>query len=199
MAILLGAAAVVISRELVSSSSEPPKASPAAEPPKSPDPLRGPFVRFRDPTAGFSIAYPSSWNRISSLDREVRLVVEGDGASMQVRTAPLDIAVGPENLGPAQKLTDSLVKAAGHVKVERPPTRVSLAGLPGYLYIYTFQDAATRQRGAHAHYFLFRGETMITIVFQVLPSDRFADLVPLFDKIGETLRLEGGSAPPTPG
>ena len=198
MAILLGAAAVVISRELVSSS-DPPKASPAPKPPGAPDPLRGPFVRFRDPTAGFSIAYPSSWSRISSLDREVRLVVEGDGASMQVRTAPLDIAVGPENLGPAQKLTDNLVKAAGHVKQARPPTRVSLAGLPGYLYIYTFRDAATRQTGAHAHYFLFRGETMVTIVFQVLPSDRFADLVPLFDKIGETLRLEGGSAPPRPG
>ena len=198
MAVLIGAAAVVISRELVSSS-DPPKAAPSAMPPKPPDSGRDDFVRFRDAPGAFSISYPSSWQRISSFDRQVRLLAEGDGASMQVRTAPLDIEVGPENLGAARKLTDNLVNVAGQVKQVRPPKQVTLGGLPGWLYIYTFKDAATQQTGAHAHYFLFRGETMMTIVFQVLPSDRFAELVPLFDRIGNTLRPERVSAPPVPG
>ncbi|MBA3306332.1 MAG: hypothetical protein H0U25_10465, partial [Thermoleophilaceae bacterium] len=44
----------------------------------------------------------------------------------------------------------------------------------------------------HAHYFLFRGRTLITIVFQTVPADRFAELAPLFDRIAETLRITPG-------
>jgi len=178
--ILVGVAAMVIARELVSPAPPPPD-PPAARAPSD-------FVRFRDEAGAFSISHPAGWARVASPDPEVRLLVQGDGSSMLVRMGNLGIEVGPESLGAARKLTDKLVRTAGGTKLLRPPKQVTLGGLPGYLYLYTFADAASGQRGAHAHYFLFRGETLITIVFQTVPAERLNALAPLFDRIGETLR-----------
>jgi len=181
IAILLGAVAVVLGRELI-----------APAPREPPAPAANAFVRFRDAAGGISISYPARWRRVASRNPEVRLLAEGEGSSMLVRMADIGIEVGPESLGSARKLTDTLVRAAKKAELLRPPTRVSLGGLPGYLYLYTFSDDATGQRGAHAHYFLFRGQTLITLVFQTEPAERLARLAPLFDRLGETLR-------PTPG
>ncbi|MGI9094812.1 MAG: hypothetical protein ACR2F4_04445 [Thermoleophilaceae bacterium] len=181
VAILGGVAAYMLARGL---------ASPA--PPEQPAPTADGFVRFRDVAAGLSISHPAGWRRVTSADPEVRLLAEGDDASMSVRTADIGIEVGPESLGAAKRLTDKLVSSVGQVKLARPPTQVTLGGLPGYLYLYSYPDAATGGRGAHAHYFLFRGRTLITIVFQTAPAERLAQFAPLFDRIGETLR-------PTPG
>lgn len=184
VAVLVGAIAMVTARELVSPDSPDP-------PPRAERADDG-FVRFRDAAGGISIAYPAGWRRVSSPDPEVRLLVEGDGSSMQVRMADLGIEVGPESLGSARKLTDNLVRVAGQVTLVRPPTRETLGGLPGYLYVYTFPDRATGEEGAHAHYFLFRGRTLITVVFEAVPSDRLAGLAPLFDRIGDTLQVAPG-------
>ena len=181
VAVLVGAVAVLIGRELTS----PPKPEPPARKANA-------LVQFRDPAGGFSISYPAGWRRVASSDPEVRLLAEGQGSSMLVRTAGLGIEIGPKNLRRARKLTDKLVRAAGKAELLRPPQRVALGGLPGYLYLYTFSNVSTGQQGAHAHYFLFRGRAVITIVFQTVPAERLARLAPLFDRIGETLR-------PTPG
>jgi len=177
VAVLVGAAAILIGRELTS----PPKPEPPAR-------RANAFVQFRDAAGGFSISYPAAWRRIASSDPEVRLLAEGEGSSMLLRTAGLGIEVGAKNLGRARKLTDKLVRAAGKAELLRPPQQVDLGGLPGYLYLYTFSNASTGQQGAHAHYFLFRGRAVITIVFQTVPAERLARLAPLFDRIGETLR-----------
>ena len=184
-AILLGVAAMVFARELVSPA--PPEAPMARAPREA-----GGVTQFRDPAGAFSISHPASWTRVASSNPEVRLLAQGDGSSMLVRVGDLGIEVGPENLGAARKLTDKLVRSAGQAKPLRPPKRVSLGGLPGFLYLYTFADAASGQRGAHAHYFLFRGETLFTIIFQTVPAERLPELAPLFDRIGETLRTAPG-------
>ncbi len=181
IAILLGAVAVVLGRELI-----------APAPPEPPARTANAFVRFRDATSGISISHPARWRRVVPRDPEVRLLAQGEGSSMLVRTADLGVEIGPENLGVAKRLTDKFVRAAGQAKLLRQPQRVTLGGLPGYLYLYTFSSGATGQRGAHAHYFLFRGQTLITLVFQTEPAERLARLAPLFDRLGETLR-------PTPG
>jgi hypothetical protein len=179
---VLAVVAMVFGRALI---------APAPRPRPAPSKAKA-FVRFRDTAGGISILRPAGWRRVVSPDPQVRLLAEGDGASMQVRMANLGIQVGPESLGPAKKLTDRLVRSAGGAKPLRPPRRVTLAGLPGYLYIYTFRDPATGAQGAHAHYFLFRGQSLLTIVFQVVPADGFARLAPLFDRLGETLRVSAG-------
>jgi len=183
-ALLLGAAAMVVARELVLT--DPPRSS---DPPRSAPRGADELVRFRDTAGGLSISHPAGWRRVASPDPEVRLLVEGDGASMLVRMSDLGVTVGPDGLRDARKLTDKLVRSAGQARQERPPKQVTLGGLPGYLYLYTFPDRASGGRGAHAHYFLFRGRTLITIIFQTVPSERLAGLAPLFDRIGETLRV----------
>ena len=71
-----------------------------------------------------------------------------------------------------------------------------MGGLPGYLYLHPFRDLASGQRGAHAHYFLFRDQTMFTLVFQALPSTSFAGLAPLFDRIANTFRAQAAGPGP---
>lgn len=178
--ILVGAAAALIGRELITPA--PPPDSPAAQ---AADDLEA----FADPEAGISISHPPGWRRVASADPAVALLTEGDGASMLVRKVELGVEV--KNLDTAKEVSDNLVRAGQH-KLLRPPKQVTLGGLPGWLYLYTFPDAATGQRGAHAHYFLFRGQTLITVVFQTVPAEGFARLAPLFDRIGETLRATPG-------
>lgn len=176
--ILLGAAAMLIGRELITPDAPAPPARAANE-----------FEAFADREVGISISHPPGWRRVDSADPAVVLLAEGDDASMLVRMADLGVEVG--NLDTAKEVSDDLVRA-GQPTLLRPPKQVTLGGLPGYLYLYTFPDAATGQRGAHAHYFLFRGQTLITVVFQTVPAQGFATLAPLFDRIGETLRASPG-------
>ena len=179
-ALLIAVAAAAIGRELIDS---PDPSKPAARE------SRG-FVEFSDPRAGFSISRPRNWRRLPSGDGQVRLIVAGGGASLLVRTSPLGLRVRPETLGSAKKLTDRLVRSVKNVKLLRRAKQVAVGGLPGYLYLYTFRDVGSGQRGAHAHYFLFRDETMFTLVFQALPSTAFGGFAPLFDRITNTFRAQ---------
>jgi len=190
-AILLAVAAALIGSQLVSSPASKPKAKAQPKPAPAPTEPAG-FTRFTDPVSKFSIAYPSDWRPLTSPDPQVRLVVARESASVLVRSQPLGISVGPENLAMAKKLTDRLVRSAGKITPLRGARRVTLGGLAGYLYLYTFKDKSSGQMVAHAHYFLFRGEALLTLVFQAQPADRFAALVPLFDRIAETLQVQPG-------
>jgi len=180
--LLLGVAAVVVGREVIA------PATPAAPEPSAARSADDGLVRFRDAAGGISISRPADWQRVASPDPEVRLLAVGDDSSMLVRMADLGTEIGPDRVDDAKQLTDSLVRRAGNVKFVRPPQQVTLGGLPGYLYLYTFRDATSKQRAAHAHYFLFRGRSLITIVFETAPPERLLEVAPLFDRIGETLR-----------
>ncbi|MGI8864547.1 MAG: hypothetical protein ACR2JH_09155 [Solirubrobacteraceae bacterium] len=182
MILLLGIAAWLIGEQLTSSSKprSARKLVAAAQPS---------FTQFRDPGGTFSGGYPSSWQRLQSSDPAVvALAASSDGASLLVRKTPIGVPVSAVNLGRARKLTDSVVNSGKHVTWLRQPQQVTLGGLPGYLYLYTFDDPTTGQRGAHAHYFLFQGTTMVTLVFQALPAERISSLAPLFDRIASMFR-----------
>ena len=187
--ILLAVAAAAIGSQLVSSPSAPSTAKPKPKSKPAPAEPAG-FVRFSDPVGRFSIAYPSEWRPRVTSDPQIRLLAAGDTASVLVRTSPLGIEVGPQDLQAAKRLTDNLVKSAGKVKLLDEARQVTLGGLSGYLYVYTFDDSATGQMVAHAHYFLFRGKTLLTIVLQAQPADRFDGLAPVFDAVGATFRVQ---------
>jgi hypothetical protein len=196
VAVVLAAAAAVIGDRLISASSEPPKAKRAASADRE---LPRGFVRFRDRSVGFSIAHPSDWIRLPRPRADVRLLAARAGASLSVRVSTVGIEVGPDSLGPARSITDKLVADAGPIKLVRNPEQIAVGGLPGYLYLYTFRDADTKQTGVHAHYFLFRGNQLYALVFQALPAATFGSFTRTFDAIAETLRVSPPRDPAVPG
>jgi hypothetical protein len=180
VAALLAVAGWVISQQFTSSSASHPRRSATST-------LR--FTSFRDPSGLFHGGYPSTWKTVQSGNSQIVLLAEGpNGASYLVRKTTLTAPVGLGNLAAAKKLTDRVVHSGTDVKLLRAAEEVSVSGLPGYLYLYTFTDPSTGNMGAHAHYFLFDGKTLITLVFQSLPSDNFTSQAGTFDHIVATFR-----------
>lgn len=159
------------------------------------------MVAFTDPSGLIAGAYPAGWRRLPSGDPQIVLLVAGaGGASLLVRETPLSAAVGPQNLAAGKRLATQIVRSGDDEIPIRPPQEVTLGGLPGYLYLYSFWNQGSGQRGAHAHYFLFDGRVMVTLVFQALPATRIVALAPLFDRIAATFRaLPAGRPTVTPG
>ncbi|HWE12192.1 MAG TPA: hypothetical protein VG365_01695 [Solirubrobacteraceae bacterium] len=151
------------------------------------------YTTFKDPAGVFEGGYPSNWQRIPTGGQFILLAKGPNGASYEVAKTTLSAAVNATNLGAAKPLTQRIVKSGPQVKLltlrYAQPGVVSIGGLPGLLYLYTFVDPTTGETGAHAHYFLFDGKTMITLVFQSLPSNNFTSLAPEFDHIARTFRV----------
>lgn len=160
---------------------------PSPIPSPSPPPDLGEFTEYRDDEWGFAVSYPSDWQIIQRDDPSVRLLVTADGEdSLLVRAVTLDAPVTEEDLPDVRALTDEIVLSGEGVEVLADPSRVDLGGLPGIYYLYTFTDVGSDQEGVHLHYFLFDGDTMITIVLQALPTDDLEPLAPTFQAVIES-------------
>jgi hypothetical protein len=155
----------------------------------------GGLVEFRDEKNGFAVSYPRNWLRLQSTDPSVVLVVsekppqQNTGGSILARTITLANPVGPDQLAEAKKVTDEIVTKGPGVELKFEPKAITQGGLPGWLYLYTFADTASGQRGVHSHYFLFKDRTMISLVFQALPESEFTRLAPVFDDVIATFRV----------
>ncbi|MBW3576245.1 MAG: hypothetical protein KY462_00605 [Actinobacteria bacterium] len=188
--VVAGVLAAVVARVGGEASPTPTPTAPAAAPTET-TPAAAPtgFVRFHDEQTGIAIAYPANWARLESPDPQVVVVATLNGRdSFLVRRSELGFEVTAENLDAVRTLTDDIVTAEEDVEVLAGPEPIELAGLPGHFYLYTFEDDSG-ERGAHSHYFVFRGDIMISLVFQALPADRFAELAPTFDAIAESLEV----------
>jgi hypothetical protein len=188
--VLVVGIAVAAGRSTVSS---PKKASQSTTTTASTVP--GSLVEFRDDKAGWAISYPKNWNRLQSQDADVVLVVSekppelNNGGSILARDLPLGTPVDEAKLPAAREVTDKIVTGAEGIQMLAQPTVIHQGGLPGYFYFYSFKDPATGQEGVHTHYFLFKGSTMISFVFQALPKDNFQPLAHLFDEVIGSFRL----------
>ncbi len=153
-----------------------------------------PMTTFKDPAGAFEVSYPTAWRRLQAISprgSQVVLLAAGpEGASYEVQTTPIGAVVTAADLAAAEPLTNRIVKSGDDVKLIVQPKETSLGGLPGFLYLYTFRTS-NGQIGAHAHYFLFDGKTMITLVFQSLPSQNLTSLAPTFDRIAQTFHTTG--------
>lgn len=171
---------------------------------------RPPLVRYEDPQGQFAVSYPRQWQRVQSSDPQVSLLVRTGPQSqdsMLVRVVQLDQKVNQKNLAKAKKITDALVKGSNVKVMGRQP--VTLNGMPGFYYLYTFGKQGSGKYGIHAHYFLFSGSTMYVMVFQALPDEHFVQLAPVWDRITRTFEAHpvatsggspaGGSPPPQGG
>ena len=147
------------------------------------------LVEFKDRKAGWAISYPKAWTRLQSTDGDVALVVsekppaQNTGGSILARDLTLGAPVDDSKLAAAKEVTDKIVTGGEGIQLLTQPTTIHQGGLPGYFYFYSFKDPATGQEGVHTHYFLFKGSTMISFVFQALPKDSFQSLAHLYDEV----------------
>ncbi|MDP9021620.1 MAG: hypothetical protein M3N57_02765 [Actinomycetota bacterium] len=191
--VVAGVLAVVVARaggDAPPAAPSPSPTAPAAAPTET-APAAAPtgFVRFQDEQTGIAISYPANWERLESPDPQVVVVATLNGRdSFLVRRSELGFTVTAENLDAVRSLTAEIVTANEDVELLAGPEPIELAGLPGHFYLYTFADESG-QRGAHSHYFVFRGDIMISLVFQALPADRFAELAPTFDAIAASIEV----------
>lgn len=164
-------------------------AEEAPNPPPPPNPEE--FVEFRHDPLGIAISYPANWTRLQRPnDPQVLLVAAGSPQeSFLLRAIALGAPIPPEKMPELRQLTDTMVTSGSGVKLLTEPRQIELAGLPGYYYLYSFPDPQTGQTGAHAHYFLVKGDHLIVLVFQALPLEEFPRRAPLFDQIAGSLRV----------
>lgn len=196
---IVGAAAVAgqrlfTARALSSAAPSPPGEGEQAQGPTSPAPSSSPvggFVEFRDEALGIAISYPEGWTRLQRPeDPQVLLIASGSPQeSFLMRAISLGTPIGAEQLPAMRQLTDQIVTSNSSVKLLAEPAQIDLGGLPGYVYFYSFQDPQTGQTGAHSHYFLFKDQILIALVFQALPVDAFKRSAPVFDEIAASFRV----------
>jgi len=154
------------------------------------------LVPFKDTKAGWSVSYPKGWKRLESKDSDVALVVsqkppeQNTGGSILARDLTLGAPVNDSNLSAAREVTDKIVTNGQGIQLLAQPTVIHQGGLPGYFYFYSFKDPAGGQEGVHTHYFLFKGSTMISFVFQALPKESFPGLAHLYDRVMTSFKVQ---------
>jgi hypothetical protein len=176
---------------IVLSSRSSSKKPPAAADPNTPTPV----TSFHDDLTGTTVEYPRTWQKVAVPVADYRLAVDGgNNVAFTIRVVPISTPATAANLENFKAVTDGLVGSNASVQILKQQA-VSLNGMLGYYYFYTFTDGGVS--AVHAHYFLFSGNKMNVLVFQALPDD-FAGLAPTFDKIAESFRSDPNVGAPAP-
>ena len=155
------------------------------------------FSTYTNDAEGFSIRHPSTWTYLEVGDEGGMALDAGGGDLVDVRLLHrTEVPTTAGNLENIKAFTDGLV-GLNPTAVILKQQAITLNGMPGYYYLYTFTVPATGEEGAHAHYFLFRGHNMYTLVFQALPSEGFTRLSKVFDQIAASFqtRPDSGQTP----
>ena len=143
------------------------------------------YVVFTDPETGIVLQHPESWVPLRRPQGTLRLSLSAGGDStFSVRAEPLDgvgVVDTPEELAQVQAVTDRIAGGSGLQVVNREA--IELNGMLGIAYLARFTDEASGAKVVNAHYFLFKGETMYILLFQVAPEEDFERLAPEFDKV----------------
>jgi hypothetical protein len=188
-------AVVVIASGIAIAVATQDRGDPGPQP--APENTPVPVTTFRDPQTGISVEYPRAWRKVDVPVADYRLAVDGgNNVAFTIRVVPIQQPATPQNLQNFKAVTDGLVASNATVKVLKEQA-ISLNGMLGYYYFYTFEDGPVT--AVHAHYFLFSGNKMNIIVFQTLPDD-FEPLAGTFDRIAESFRSDPnvGSAATAP-
>jgi hypothetical protein len=140
------------------------------------------LIRHIDRDAGFQIDYPSTWHAYQPADPKVQYLVGPDDHDfVQVRViSPLPASFGPGDLQAMKRISDALL--AGQPITIVQESQITVSGLPGYQYVYTFKDPSG-QIGVHIHVFLFQANRLVTLVFQALPESQLKALAKTDDAV----------------
>lgn len=140
------------------------------------------LTRHIDRDAGFQIDYPSTWHAYQPADPKVQYLVGPDDHDfVQVRViSPLPASFGPGDLQAMKRISDALL--SGQPITILQESQITVSGLPGYQYVYTFKDPSG-QIGVHIHVFLFQANRLVTLVFQALPEPQLKALAKTYDAV----------------
>ena len=156
--------------------------------PSPTEPSRPATVRFADTLTDVAISYPATWVRRIPQDQGIRILASSPdgsaGVSVSVRKSGLE-PVTSQTLPVVRSLTDDLLKADNRIVAVGEPVPVTVGGLPGYKYTYTYRTQDETE-GAHVHYFLFKAERLVQVVLQAVPAARLDALQPTFQRIADT-------------
>ena len=181
---VVGVLAVVAILALVVGSEVGRSIVPDAETPERPA-----TVRYGDTLTDVAIHYPANWVRRSSRDQRVRILVASPdnvaAASVSVRRSGIEEPVTEQTLPVVRPLTDDLLKQDNRITELTQGEAVTLGGLPGYRYRYTYRTADGTE-GAHVHYYLFKDERLVQLVLQAVPATQLPALQPTFEQIAES-------------
>jgi hypothetical protein len=143
------------------------------------------FITYHNAADGFSISYPGTWKQVADPAASLLVSAGGDDAVL-IRVQQLQSAVNTNNVNDVKAFTDSVLSSPGAKLTVLGSRPITVAGIKGYYYLYTI--ASGQDLAVHAHYFLFQGRKLITMVFQGLPYNDFIKLAPTFDQISGSLK-----------
>lgn len=162
-----------------STGSEPDAAPPAQAPG---------LVAYTDQKLGFKVAYPPSWRRVDIPPDSLVLDAGGDNA-VSIRRFSLESAIDASNLAQIRAVTDGILGAPQAKLTILQTEQIKVGDLLGIYYLYSFPFK--EKQGVHAHYFLFNGRTMYTLVFQAGEATEFEKLAPTFDAVSASFQATG--------
>lgn len=128
---------------------------------------------------GYQLTYPETWTELrTSTGHVVRI---DRRSAFNIRTLPLQHPAALADLRDLHAVTDAILSSPDADITVLDVREIELAGFPAVYYLYYFRDGD--RRGIHAHYFVFDGRQLHTLVFQVVPASRFADYASGFDQV----------------
>jgi hypothetical protein len=205
--LLLGgaAAAVAVGSELHSENRSPASTSSAQPAPGNPShgasaagaSVAGTTTMLDLPSQGFSLRYPAAWKRVSdggatgtpgstTQNTPTMLQISGENA-VSIRTFSLQKPVSNPQLADMRAVTDAILSTPGAKLTILDVRPVEVGGLPAVYYLYYFPSG--QQQGIHAHYFVFNGARMYSMVFQVVPPSQFPTYAAAFDAVVASFRV----------
>lgn len=156
---------------------------PAAPRPSASTTPAAALTTYTDVEKHFRISFPKSWGRTTEPKGGVVLHVSGRSA-VSVHEFALAQQVNTKNVSDMRAVTSAILSTPD-ARLNVLTSRVVRIGrLTGLYYLYSFPSG--KQEGVHAHYFLFNGSRMYTLVFQALPATDFQALAKTFDAVAES-------------
>lgn len=138
-----------------------------------------------DTADGYRLSFPATWTELPAGDAQAgeggHVIRIGGQTAMSIRTFPLEHSVATAGVDDMRAVTDAILSAPKAHLTVIDVRQTEIAGLPAIYYLYYFPSGT--ERGVHAHYFIFDGANMHTLIFQVVPETDFAKYADQFDQV----------------
>ena len=149
-----------------------------------------------DAADGYTLKYPGSWTAVggaTSAGSEGHVLrIEGQNA-FSIQTFPLERSVPRPNISDMRAVTDAILSSPSAKLTVLEVRQIEISGLPAIYYLYYFPSG--KQRGIHAHYFIFDGTRMDTLIFQVVPASDFSRYASQFDQVVSSFKPTSQQVP----